>query len=321
VQAGLGPTASGQVTVIQNADNYSWTADVLTRAGVPASQNNVGNLLRWIATEKPSASYWYQGNNPMNINSQHQPDGYDRYGSLAEGAQATAELLRKPDYRDIYAVLARDGSPLDFSAAVVRSPWAESHYGVAAAGAAPKWIVQGRGLDYIATIPLPPKVVAGQSLDLGSAGTPLSGATLAGHGGEIGCTAKGGGISLPLGGGTWGTACQVKALTGGLLVGVGAVVAVVGLVVLAGTTKVGQTAISAAGGPVGTVAKAATTSRAAAAATSPGPAPERTPPTSIDGRPLDADERRAWNVGGVENVRGFRKSAERGQKIAARRAG
>ena len=318
MKTGLGPTASGQVTVIPNADNYTWTADVLTRAGLPASTNNVGNLLRWIATEKPSAQYWYQGNNPLNLNTQGQPDGFDRYGSLAEGAQATAQFLRMPNYRDVYAVLARDGSSTDFSNAVVRSPWAESHYGVAAAGAAPKYIVAGRGLDYIAQIPLPPKVVAGESLDLGSAGNPLSGSQLAGKGGSLGCNAKGGGISLPLGGGTWGTACQVKALTGGLLVGVGAVVAVVGLVVLAGTTKAGQTAIATAGGPVGKVAKVATTSRAAAAATSTEKAPDSTPPTSIDGQPLDADERRAWKVGGAANVRGFRRSALEGQRIAAR---
>ena len=318
MKTGLGPTASGQVTVIPNADNYTWTADVLTRAGLPASTNNVGNLLRWITTEKPSAQYWYQGNNPMNLNTQGQPDGFDRYGSLAEGAQATAQFLRMPNYRDVYAVLARDGSSTDFSNAVVRSPWAASHYGVAAAGAAPKYIVAGRGLDYIAQIPLPPKVVAGESLDLGSAGNPLSGSQLAGKGGSLGCTAKGGGISLPLGGGTWGTACQVKALTGGLLVGVGAVVAVVGLVVLAGTTKVGQTALSTVGGPVGKAAGAVTTSRAAAAATSPATAPDRTPPTSIDGQSLDADERQAWKVGGIANVRGFRKSATEGQRIAAR---
>jgi hypothetical protein len=78
----------------------------------------------------------------------------------------------------------------------------------------------------------------------------------------ITCSDKGGGFGLPLGiGGQFGTACQLKALTGGLLVGLGAIVLVTGVVILASNTRAGKAVASAT--PIGRVTRASGVSRAA----------------------------------------------------------
>jgi hypothetical protein len=246
--------------------NYDFAKAVLSDAGLPVTDNNAANLLRWIKTEKPSNQFWYQGNNPLNLNTQRQPDGYDRYPSIGEGAQRTAAFLAMPNYKNVRAVLANNGSPVDFSAAVIRSPWAESHYGVASAGAPSKYVVQGRGLDYLAGIPAPAVYnyqgqnvggapPAGASNQLGTAGAP--GATLD----ALNNPTRAAGTCDPgkNNGGTSGwviphtsvaifTGCQVKALIGGLCVGFGAGIMLTGMVVIATRSKTAQQAIGVASG-------------------------------------------------------------------------
>jgi hypothetical protein len=266
---GAGPslvTSSGTPTVQTQVTNYTWAQTVLKDAGLPVTDNNVTNIVRWMTAEEP-ASDWYHANNPLNINSSGA--GFDTLSSLTDGAKATATYLNMPNYRGIKAALANNASPSDFSAAVVASPWAASHYGVAAAGAPSQYIVTGRGTDYIANLGTPPVVaVSGQTLQAGSPGSQGG----AGDGAQSAiagtCGAKGGGFGfsfLSISSPKIFTVCQVKAISGGLLVGIGAVVGLAGLVLLGATglsdTKVGKTAIGVASSksPVGKVAQGVST--------------------------------------------------------------
>lgn len=78
----------------------------------------------------------------------------------------------------------------------------------------------------------------------------------------ITCSDKGGGVGLPLGiGGKFGTACQLKAISGGLLIGLGSVLLITGVVILAGNTGPGKAIASAT--PIGRVARIGGASRSA----------------------------------------------------------
>jgi len=197
------------------SSNYAWAARVLVLAGLPPTPNNVQNLVRWQTAEEPTTN-WDNNNNPLNINAGG--SGSDTFPSLEAAAQETARYLRMPNYTGIYSALATN-SPVDvFSAAVVRSPWASGHY--------------GGNPSYFAQMGKPPEVTAsGKVLKPGTAGV-AQGSYL---GKPIGCD-PGGGVNLgigPLSAGHILTGCQVKAITGGLLAGIGGVLLVVGIVYLA----------------------------------------------------------------------------------------
>ncbi len=138
-------------------DNYGWAALTLQNGRFPITQNNVDNLARWMTAEEPAGN-WYHARNPLNINASGY--GFDTFPDLATAARVTAAVIRQSNMAGIAGALAADASPSAFSAGVVAAPWAESHYGVAAAGAPPQYRVPGRGMDYIATLPLPPHIEA-----------------------------------------------------------------------------------------------------------------------------------------------------------------
>jgi hypothetical protein len=230
--------------------NYIWAASVLVNMGVPATTNNISNMLAWMSAEEP-VSNWYHANNPLNINASGA--GFDTFPSLSASSAATAKLI-KGSYPGIYNALASNAPAATFSAAVVTSPWAASHYGVAAAGAPSQYIVAGRGLDYIATLNGKPGIVTATGGQTIQAGTTDSTASGAGTTSNIGCSSKQGGLDIF--GAKIGDPCQLKALTGGLLVGVGGAVLLVGAVLIASyglkNTGVGRAVGSVAkSGPVG----------------------------------------------------------------------
>jgi len=233
-QVGIGAsqqTTSGAPVVIQNADNYTWAATVLTDAGLPATPNNVLNVTRWMVSEEPAAS-WFNNNNPLNINAGG--TGSDTFPSLTASAQETARYLNMPNYTGIKAALASNADFPTFMNAVVASPWASGHY-------------NGGASFFTGT---PAKVQAGTGITL----TPGSGGTAANTTGGTTCGSKGGGADLL--GLHIGTACQLKALTGGLLVGLGASVIIIGVFVLARQTTFGKNVTNTAAtalGPVGKV--------------------------------------------------------------------
>jgi hypothetical protein len=128
----------------------SWVTQVLTDAGLPATPNNINNMLHWLPAENGVGS-WAYNNNPLNASlGTAAGDGTAPYPDLATAAEETAKMILQSNMQGIAQVLANNGNIDQFSAAVVESPWAGSRYGVAAAGAPAKYIVPGRGLDYLA---------------------------------------------------------------------------------------------------------------------------------------------------------------------------
>jgi hypothetical protein len=128
---------------------------------VPVTLNNIENIERWMSAEEPSAD-WYDRNNPLNASvGTSASDGTGSYANLESGAQNTAKELTQSNFSNILSALTQNASPAAFSAVVVSSPWASSHYGVSAAGAPAKYVEAGRGLDYISTLPLAGQVSAG----------------------------------------------------------------------------------------------------------------------------------------------------------------
>ena len=252
VQQAPGPSqqtttgTSGSPGVIQQATNYIWAQTVLQNAGLPTTPNNVLNITRWMVSEEP-ASNWYNNNNPLNINSLG--NGSDSFPSLTASAAETANYLALPTDTGIRAALAANAPFPQFEAAVVASPWASGHYNGALFSGTPATVQAGTGIQ------LTPG--SGGSADLGS--TAPAGTCGAGSKGIQIDALK----SVPLIGSfapsvTIFNACQVKAIAGGLLVGLGAVVMLAGAVLVVSNTKAGKTAVAAAGaiggGPVGKVA-------------------------------------------------------------------
>ena len=128
-----------------------WAAAVLGLAGLPVNATNVQNLLMWMPFENYSSS-WDYNNNPLNASlGTSASDGTAPYPNLSTAAYYTAKMLQQSNMSGIYQVLQQSGSPSAFSAAVVQSPWASSHYGVVAGGAPPQYAMPGRGLDYLTT--------------------------------------------------------------------------------------------------------------------------------------------------------------------------
>jgi hypothetical protein len=157
------PTAGTGVSI----DQFAWAAFMISQmnaqgADVPYTVNNVDNIVRWMTAEE-SPSDWFHHMNPLNINAGG--SGSDTFPNLTASATATAALIYG-SYSGITNALEQNASPNNFSAAVVSSPWAFSHYGVAAAGAPSQYIVAGRGFDYIANIGLASSVVAGLAKDV-----------------------------------------------------------------------------------------------------------------------------------------------------------
>jgi hypothetical protein len=145
-------------------------------------------------------------------------------------------MLRQSNMSGIYNALAANAPPATFGAAVIASPWASSHYGYNLAR-----FTGG-----------PPNIIAAT----GGGTIQADGST-----GSGGCSTKGGGINLgvgPISAGTVFNACQVKAITGGLLVGMGGFVLLVGAALIASHglkgTQLAAGIGKVAGGPVGIAA-------------------------------------------------------------------
>ena len=99
---------------------------MLTDAGLPTSSGNLQNIARWMTAEEPTNN-WFHANNPLNINAHG--FGFDTFPDLLTAAKVTASVVRQKNMSGIYKALAAQADPNSFSAAVVASPWAESHYG------------------------------------------------------------------------------------------------------------------------------------------------------------------------------------------------
>ena len=118
------PTAGAAKTYTQ----FTWAALVLRMAGLPQTKLNVEKMVRWMANEEPP-SHWYNRNNPLNVGTGTHPTGLGPFRPLWTAAHYTAAILGHSTYAAIRENLKTTGSLTQFSAAVVASPWAASHYG------------------------------------------------------------------------------------------------------------------------------------------------------------------------------------------------
>jgi len=240
--------------------NADWAATVLADAGLPVTQNNVGNLMRWMTAEEPTSN-WFDRNNPLNASlGTSASDGTGSYTDLNTGASYTAQMLKQSNMAGIYEALASNASPNDFSSAVVASPWASGHYG-------------GNPLA-IAGIPVPSGVNAPTTQSPGQSGVAPAGGTNGAAGAAVGGY---GGISLPIIGQVI-SGQQEMDIKGWLFIIAGAGVAVVGMAVLLTTfgleSRVGKIAAGATifGKAAGAGGAAAGAVEGAQAPTPPSPA-------------------------------------------------
>ncbi|MDA8311015.1 MAG: hypothetical protein M0Z46_10475 [Actinomycetota bacterium] len=118
------PTSGAAKTYTQ----FTWAALVLRMAGLPPTKLNVEKIVRWMANEEPPKT-WYNRNNPLNVGTGTHPNGTGSFRSLWTAAHYTAKALEGSNYAAVRSNLAHTGSLTQFSAAVVASPWASSHYG------------------------------------------------------------------------------------------------------------------------------------------------------------------------------------------------
>lgn len=132
-----------------------WATLLLQNVGAPVTQNNIDNIMRWMTAEEPTSN-WFDRNNPLNASvGTGTVDGTGSYATLEIGAQYTAGMIRQGNMAGIYQALMNDAQPSAFSAAVVASPWASSHY--------------GGDPNHIANIPVPNGTVTGGLSEPGSA--------------------------------------------------------------------------------------------------------------------------------------------------------
>ena len=223
VGTGQGGTTRTTTVVTASTGNtqYTWAKLVLYDAGLPMTKANIRKMVRWMRAEEPW-NRWFNRNNPLNVGQPTSPSGTGSFKNLGVAAHYTAVALKGSNYKAIYSNLANTGSLTQFSAAVVASPWASSHY-----GGTPQ---------HIARIPLPtgfPAPTATGNPQPGTAGGvwPVT-TTGAVSTATLRCLVKFPGLAGV------GSFCllnekQARAIKGGLLVVAGGVVMLVGVGMLA----------------------------------------------------------------------------------------
>lgn len=103
-------------------------------APIPVTTNNINNLTIWMNNENNinNSQSWWLRNNPLNNSLASKAYGLGPYADLDVAAYWAAMEIRR--FPTIVAALDNDASSAAFSAAVIQSGWACSHYGVKAAG-------------------------------------------------------------------------------------------------------------------------------------------------------------------------------------------
>jgi len=115
------------------SDNYTWATLFLNDLGVPASQNNINNVLLWMAQEKPPQA-WSGNNNPLNNTYNAKSYKYGNYtdyyyDTISEAATQTANNIaldktsNANGYGNIYNALANNANTATLSAAILDSKW------------------------------------------------------------------------------------------------------------------------------------------------------------------------------------------------------
>ena len=221
-------TPKGSIFVNNTPTNEEWAKLLLKNIGAPVTPNNVNNILLWQTLENP-ASNWFNRNNPLNASlGTNSTDGTGAYSDLTTAAKNTAAMIVQ-GYKGgaigggIYTALMNDAPTDQFSVQVVNSAWSSNHYGVASAGAIKA--KPGRIATFLAGSDFHVPAVIGTTAATPGSGVSEAatvGATAAANAGVQGCESKKPVILLN----TWGssitgaklqiTACQIKAIGGGL---------------------------------------------------------------------------------------------------------
>lgn len=166
-------------------DEAQWATLLDRDVGIAnPTANEVDNTMRWMTAEEPTPN-WFDRNNPLNASvGTGTVDGTGSYPDLTTGARYTAGMINQSNMAGIRQALVSDASPADFSAAVVASPWASSHY--AQPGHAPD-------PGHISAIPVPSGTTPAPS---GTAGAGTVTTVPAGAGGSSGTGSSSGGGGL-----------------------------------------------------------------------------------------------------------------------------
>lgn len=131
------------------SSNFDWATLLLEQAAKPVSSVNVTNIATWMTGENPALD-WDHNLNPLNVNAGG--SGSDVFPDLDVAADRTASVINQVNMAMIANALAISAPLAVFSAAVVASSWAASHY--------------GGSPFYFTTLPTPPIVnVSGWTLD------------------------------------------------------------------------------------------------------------------------------------------------------------
>jgi len=105
--------------------NYEWAATVLADAQLPVTQNNVNNIVRWMANEKSPTTWWTEGSNwKLNpLNTTLGVDGSNSFPDLTTAATQTAKTILQPNMQSIYQALQQNADFNSFCQALVNSNW------------------------------------------------------------------------------------------------------------------------------------------------------------------------------------------------------
>jgi hypothetical protein len=234
------------ITANTGNSQATWARVVLADAGAPVTQNNIDNIVRWMAAENPAKTWWRKTTlNPLNIG----PGG--KFASLAAAAKKTAYYIATDKtYAPIIAALRATATSETFYKAVASTPWDATHYSD-----------DNFGKNPVPTLyPSPtatgaPQPGTGTSAAGGVKGTGPTGSSSSG---PTGCAIGFGGV-LGLGKICFVTHRQARAIEGiGIMVvgGIPLVLGFVGLLVIGlGRTK-GAQALAKTPGPLGAAAGA-----------------------------------------------------------------
>ncbi len=113
-----------QIADSQVATNQSWATLLLTDGGFSPTDNNVQNVMAWMAAEEPPTN-WFDRNNPLNCGQGPSGGGSGQgsYPDLNSAAFYTAQLINEPNMAPIQQALAGNVSRLALQAAVFSTQW------------------------------------------------------------------------------------------------------------------------------------------------------------------------------------------------------
>ncbi|HMK63008.1 MAG TPA: hypothetical protein VK386_05255 [Acidimicrobiales bacterium] len=140
--AALDPSVPAEVTMTARGIILAIDQKAAGRFSIPVTVDNIELLATWMAAEggmwadNPLNTDLDAGRYPHQFTSGGVDTGTPIYPSLEVGIEATAStLLGNPAYAHILDVLqAGSASCSSFATAVIKSPWAASHYGYDPAG-------------------------------------------------------------------------------------------------------------------------------------------------------------------------------------------